>query len=122
MPARQRPTTARNTSACVQLTGANANAALKAAPSSEATATIRLAENRSASPDVAKINVPTMNPNCTALVSCPSCALVSDHARTRSSAALFGLNQSDVPNSCAMTMSATARRSVTPRLTPTPPS
>ncbi len=53
-----------------------------------------------------------MKPSCTALVSVPTSAAFSPHARCRSSAAALALNQSEVPRNSATTMSATARRGI----------
>ena len=104
MPARHRPTTRRSASAWPNPTGASAKAALTAAPVTLAMAKMRLAEKRSARPETASSSVPAMKPTCTALVRWPKAAGDSDQARIRSSAALFGLNHSDVPKSCASTM------------------
>ena len=48
-----------------------------------------------------------MNPNCTALVRIPMSAGPMPHALRKSSAALFALNHSDVPNNCAIAIVAT---------------
>ena len=85
----------------------SAKAALQAAPSTAQSAKIRLAGKRSASPERAKLIVPRMKPNCTALVSVPMSAGVMPHIRIKSSAALFAENHSEVPNSWARTMIGT---------------
>src|SRR5579859_1913958 len=48
-----------------------------------------------------------MNPNCTAFVRKPMPETPMLHALIRSGAALFALNQSDVPNNCAIAIVAT---------------
>ena len=84
-----------------------AKQALNVAPSSAQYAKIRLAAKRSANPLSANTNVPKINPSCTALVSSPISEILSPHARLKSSAALFALNHSDVPNNCASAIVAT---------------
>src|SRR3984885_3138176 len=89
--------------------------ALNAAPRRAQQVKIRLAGNRSASPESAKTSVPRMKPNCTALVRVPMSATLTLHAFLKSSAALFALNQSDVPSNWAIAIVATAlKRGLTP--------
>jgi hypothetical protein len=51
--------------------------------------------------------VPRMKPSCTALVSRPIPEMLIPQARVRSGAALLALNQSDVPNNCAIAIVVT---------------
>src|SRR5258706_13425314 len=106
MPASASPVANRNATACARSWVAKANPAFAAAPPRAHTANTRLAANRSARPESAKVIVPTMNPSCTAMVSAPRSGAPRFHARARSSNAAFALNQRDVPKNCANTMTA----------------
>jgi hypothetical protein len=81
--------------------------ALNIAPKNALNTKILLAGNRSANPLSAKVDVPRMKPSWTAFVRSPIPEMPMPHARIRSGAALFALNQSDVPNSCAIAIVAT---------------
>ena len=85
----------------------NAKQALNKAPEHALTTKILLAGKRSANPLKAALMVPRMKPSCTALVRKPIPEMPIPHARMRSGAALLALNQSDVPNSCAIAIVAT---------------
>src|SRR5215467_11228275 len=115
MPARQMPTRNLKTAALAKPCEKSAKQALNKAPEQALTTKILLAGNRSANPLKAKLMVPRMKPSCTALVSKPIPETLIPQARMRSGAALLALNQSDVPNNCAIAMVATGlERTISP--------
>ena len=81
---------------------------MAAAPNTAPTAKMRLAGNRSASPESEIASVPAMKPSCTALVSAPTSATPIPQSRASWSATPLALNQSTVPSSSAMTIQAMA--------------
>ena len=60
-------------------------------------------ENRSAIVKMAKINVPMINPNCTAEVKGPKTLSLRSKFTTRSCITPFPANHSDVQQNCAIT-------------------
>src|SRR5215471_12778770 len=107
MPARQMPTRNLKTAALAKPCEKNAKQALNQAPEHALTTKILLAGKPSANPLRAKLMVPRMKPSCTALVSKPIPEMLMPQARMRSGAALLALNHSDVPNNCAIAITAT---------------
>src|SRR5271169_4315513 len=107
MPARHRPTRNRKTAALIKPFEKSAKQALNVAPRHALRTKILLAGNRSAKPLRANADVPRIKPSWTAFVRRPIPETPIPHARIRSGAALFALNQSEVPNSWAIAIVAT---------------
>jgi hypothetical protein len=100
MPARKKPVKKRSESKLFKLLPSHIIPKLNNEPSKALIKNTFEGENRSTIFKIEKVNVPIINPNCTAEVKCPKALILRSKCMARLSITPLPANQSDVQQNC----------------------
>ena|SRR6056297_2257884 len=104
MPARKKPVKNRKERILANPLSSQITPKLKSAPKTAHQKNTLDGEKRSAIDKMAKTKVPTINPNCTAEVKCPTALSLNPKVATKSRMTPLPANQSEVQQNCENTM------------------